>query len=130
AGDGRGHVPSQATERRYSDLLGRRWLSALLAGDDHVWLQQHVFEHDVLFEEGVKHGVKHVAGHLLAFRDVVRTVHEHFRLDDRNEALFLAQPRVSRESVSICAYTRLAWPCAADANDGPPFCEAGTQLTI
>ena len=52
------HMPPQATQRRVGDLLHGRLVSTVLAGDDHVGLEQYSLQFNALLKESIKHGVK------------------------------------------------------------------------
>src|SRR5581483_2887747 len=105
-------------------------MHAVLPRDNHVWLEQHGFEQHTLLEEGVEHGAEHDPGNLLAARDRVRSVHQHFRLDNGDKPLLLAERGVAREGVTIRAYARGTWQHLRNADDRSPLCEPGTHFAV
>jgi hypothetical protein len=64
-------------------------------------LQQRAPQRDPLISERRKDGMKDCSGDLLAAFNRMRSVHQHFRLDDRNEALFLTEGGIPRQCVRI-----------------------------
>jgi hypothetical protein len=60
----------------------------------------------------------------------VRTIHKHFRFDDRHQIAFLAQRRVSGQGFRVCGDARARGNIIADCDDGAPFCEPRSQLPI
>src|SRR6516162_8954653 len=94
-------MPAQATQGRICDLLHGRLLSTLLAGDDHVGLEQYSLQFNALLKESIKHGVKNNTRDALTAVYRMRSVHEHFRLDDRNEFLLLTKRGVPSQRVRI-----------------------------
>ena len=92
--------------------------------DDHVGLEQHGLERDPLLEEGVEHGVQHHGGDLFAALDRVRSVHQDFWLDDRDEARFLTERGIARERMGVRAHAGAARPPVGDVDgDGLVRCE-------
>src|SRR3546814_21158188 len=69
-------------------------------------------------------------GDLFADIDVVIAVHQHFRLDDRNEAGFLRHRRVARQRVGVGGDAAGARRGIADAVDAAPLGEAGAEPGI
>ena len=130
AGHGRGHVPAQAAERRARDLMHGGMAGALHAGDDHVGLEQHELQRDALLEEGIETRRGAPAGDLFAALDRMRSVHQHFGLDDRHELLLLTERGVSREGMRIRAHARRARQRRRDADNRPPLREAGAHAVI
>ena len=61
---------------------------------------------------------------------VVRSVHQHFRLDDRNKALFLTERGVPRQRVRICAHAGGARQSVSDMDDRAPLREAGAHSMV
>jgi hypothetical protein len=59
-------------------------------------LEQHPLERDSLLEKRVEHRLKNDRGDFLTALDRVRSVHEHFRLDNRHELLLLTESSVPR----------------------------------
>src|SRR6478735_7010522 len=77
-------------------------MEPVFAGNDHVGLQQHTPQPDPLIMERRKDGMKDCSGDLLAAVNRMRSVHQYFRLDDRNKVLFLTE----------AAYRARAWALA------------------
>src|SRR6185437_14061397 len=73
----------------------------LLAGDDHVRLEDHALEVDAVLEELVEHRLERNVGHFLAAVDGVGAVHQHFRLHDGDDIVLLAERGVARERVGV-----------------------------
>ena len=69
--------------------------------DHHARLQQHVLEHDAMPVQRVEHLVQHRLGDFGAALERVVAVHQHFGLDDRHDAGFLADCRIARERVGV-----------------------------
>ncbi len=78
----------------------------------------------------LEHGRQRVARHFFATLDAVIAIHQHFRLDDRHNARFLAQRRVARERVSVGVDRELRRIARADVDHGAPLGEARTQLVV
>ena len=57
-------------------------------------------------------------------------VHQHFRLDDRDNAGFLAQRGIARQRMGIGVDRPARRQALADADHAAPFGEAGAQLAI
>ena len=104
--------------------------SAILARDHHVGLEQHELQHDTLLEEGTEHSVKDRASDILAALDCVRSVHQHFRFDDRHKLLLLTERGVSRQGVCVGTHARGARQRVRNANDRPPLREAGAHTAV
>ena len=62
--------------------------------------------------------------------DVVRAVHEHFRLDDRHDSGFLAQGRIARQRVGVGVNAEIARHVRIDIDDGAPLGELRTEFPI
>src|ERR1700681_761108 len=60
----------------------------------------------------------------------VSTVHQHFRLDDRNDAFLLAERGVARERVLIGDDRRIARDALADVDHRAPLRELGAEPAI
>jgi hypothetical protein len=74
--------------------------------------------------------MKNDPGDFLTAFDRVRTVHEHFRLDDRHEFLLLTEGSVPRQRMRIRAQAGGSRQSVRDMNDRPPLREAGTHGVI
>ena len=55
------HVPAEAADRLLGDLLDARPVLRLVAGEDHVRLQQHLLEVDALVAQLGEDGVERAA---------------------------------------------------------------------
>ncbi len=86
---------------RRRDLFHRTAHRGLGPRRDHVGLEQQGLEHHVRLDQGVEHGVQDEGGDLLAALGAVRPVHQHLRLDDRDQMLFLAEGRAAGERVGV-----------------------------
>jgi len=75
----------QETDGLLRDFLGGSLLCALLARDRHVGFQDHAFQRDALHPQFLKGLVEHAARHLNTAVDIVIAIHQHFRLDDRDD---------------------------------------------
>jgi hypothetical protein len=60
-----------------------------------------VFEYDALLEQRVEYFAQHGLGNLGAAREAVVTVDQDFGLDDRHDALLLADRRIARQRMRI-----------------------------
>ncbi len=114
-------VATQTAQCGASDFMNRRRMRPVFAGNDHVGLQQHALQPNPLIVERRKDRLKDCAGDRLATFDRMRTVHQHFRLDDRNEVLFLTEGRIPRQRVRIGADAGLARQSVADIDDRAPL---------
>ena len=90
-GTAAGTLTAEAAERGGRDLRHRGLTRTVLAGDDHVRLEQHPFQRDPLLGQLTEHGAQDRARDFLAALDGVRAVHQHLGLDDRHEAGLLAE---------------------------------------
>src|SRR5262249_60177776 len=88
-------------EVSWRDCLYGGLTGTLLACDHHVGLEQHALQPDPLLSEFTKHYIKDRSGDLFTALNRMRTVHQHFRLDDRNESLFLTERGIPRQRVRI-----------------------------
>ena len=110
-----------------------RLLGALLAGDDHVRLEDHALERDARVVELAEHRALRPLGDLVAALDGVagvRAVHQHLRLDDRHDAGFLAQRRIAGERVRVGLDAVPRRQAVGDGDDGAPLGEAGAELVV
>ena len=57
-------------------------------------------------------------------------IHQHFRLDDRHNACFLAKRRITRQRVRVRLDAVPAWRGVRDGDHRPPFGEACAGLVI
>ena len=69
-------------------------------------------------------------GDVLAACDVMVAVHQHFRLDDRHDAVFLRQRGIARQRLGIGIDAVVGRECRADIDHRAPFGEARAQLVI
>src|SRR5271165_3870091 len=102
----------------------------VFAGNDHVGLQQHALQPNPLIMQRRKNGMKDCSGDLLAAFDRMRSVHQHFRLDDRNEILFLTEGCIPRQRVRIGADAGVARQSVADMDDCAPLRETGAHIAV
>ena len=58
------------------------------------------------------------------------SVHQHFRLDDRHQMLFLAERGVSPKGVCIRNHTRSARQRIRNTKNGSPLGKASTHVTV
>lgn len=72
----------QAADRPGGDLLGRRLLGTVVAGQHHVGLEQQLLEGRTLDVEFLEERLQDAAGLAVAARDVMAAVHEHLGLHD------------------------------------------------
>jgi hypothetical protein len=84
----------------------------------------------MLFEEGGKHSVQHDTGDLLAALDRMGPVHQHFRLDDRNEVLSLAERSIPRQRMRVRVDGSGARQSVVDMDDCPLLRETGAQAAV
>jgi len=101
AGDGRGDDAQEAADGGVGDGLDARLLGGGLARQDHVRLEQHSFEKNVLRVELVEDDVQRRLGDFVAALERVVAVHQHFGLDDRHQSRLLAERRVARQCVRV-----------------------------
>src|SRR5215831_792414 len=125
-----GHMAAQAAQCRGCDCPHDGLAGALFACNYHVWFEQDAFQRYALLEESIKHSVQHPTGDLLAALDRMGSVHQHLRLDDRNEILFLTERGVPRQRVRIRANAGGARQSVSDMDDRPPLGEAGTHAMV
>ena len=60
----------------------------------------------------------------------VVAVHQHFGLDDRHDAVFLAKRRVARQRMRIRLDADLRRNAVADVDDRAPLGETGAELVV
>src|SRR5256714_952932 len=101
AGHGRRHAGLEQLDRLFGDFLDAGALGGFLAWNDHVGLEHHAFEGDLLIVELLERGLNRPFGDRVAAVDVVVAVHQHFRLDDRHDPLVLAERRIARERMRV-----------------------------
>ena len=70
---------------------------ASLAGNDHVGLEDRALEEDAMLVEFVVERVEDEAGDLVVALDGMGAVHQHLRLDDGHDVVFLADRGVAGE---------------------------------
>jgi hypothetical protein len=100
------------------------------AAQHHVRLEQRLLVHHPLGVERRKGGVQRRLGDLEAPVDRVVAVHEHFRLDDRHQAGFLAQGRIPGEGLGVGLQAVTARQAVTDGDDRPPLREPGAELAV
>ena len=94
----------------YAATSGRRCLlRLLLAGHDHARLQQRVLENQAVAMQRVEHFVQNCLGDLGTAVDGVIAVDQNLGLDDRHDALFLADRGVAGERVGVGLDRQRAW---------------------
>ena len=91
AGHRRRHAGLEQADRLLGDFIDRRTFRALFAGHHHVGLQHHAFELHLLKIELLERGLQNALGDGIASVGVVIAVHQHFGLNDRDDAFLLAQ---------------------------------------
>src|SRR6516225_4781965 len=123
-------VATQAAQAGGSDLYHGGLARALLTRNHHVRFEQHAFQRNPVLEKGVKHSVQYHTGNLFAALDRMGTVHQHFRLDDRNQILFLTKCSIPRQRESIRAYAGTARQRVTDVDHRPPLREAGAHTAV
>jgi len=77
-------------------------------------------------EQAAQHGFVH----FVADFDAVVAIHDHFRLDHRHQARFLAQRGVARQRVAVGLDRGGAGVVFADVDHRAPLGELGTQLDV
>jgi hypothetical protein len=105
--NGGGHVPAQAAQGPRGNLVHRRLSRARLARENHVGLEQHRLEGDILLEQSIEDGVENEASDFLGTPDRMRAIHKHFRLDDRYELLLLTKSGVARERMRALTHAEV-----------------------
>ena len=60
----------------------------------------------------------------------VRAIHQHFRLDDRDDAVFLAERGIARQRMRIRVDGELRGNAFRDVDDRAPLGEAGAELVV
>src|SRR5215207_2657921 len=117
----------------FGHLLRCRLLPGVLAGNDHVRLENDGLQPDAGDKEFIEEGIENPFGNRGAAVDVMardRTIHQHLGFDDRNNILLLAQSGVTGKRMSVGSDTIGGGEVAGDVDDGPPFGEAGAQPMI
>jgi hypothetical protein len=126
----RGHVPAQAAQRRGRHLAYRRGLVTVVALDHHVGLEQHRLQRHRLLVQRIEHRLQHVAGDRLAALDGVIAVHQHFRLDNGHEPLFLAERGVAGKRVGVGGDAHPARVLVGDPQHRAPLGEPGAEPAV
>ncbi|CEE78298.1 hypothetical protein XAC2852_710026 [Xanthomonas citri pv. citri] len=126
----RRHGGLQAHHGGFGHLFDTGLLFAALAGDHHRGLQDGALEHDVLLIQRTEQRAQRGFGHFVAGFDVVAAVHDHFRLDHRHQALFLAQRSVTRQRMRVGLDAGAGRNVFADIDDRTPLGEARTQRVV
>ena len=89
------HGALESLDSGFSNLLGSVFGLARLTGCHHVGLQQSSFQVNVVVVESLVDSGQNGLGHLLGTIQVVITVREHFRLDDRDQSVSLADRSIA-----------------------------------
>ena len=83
------------------DLVDAGAVGRLVAGEDHVRLEQRPLDVDALVEQFGVDGGEHAGGDEAAALDRVRPVLQHLGLDDRDDSGLLAERGVAGERVRV-----------------------------
>src|SRR5262249_53500435 len=127
---GRGHAGFEQLHGFLRHLIDAGTVLRLLARDHHVGLEHHAFERDPLIVELLEHGLEQPLGDDVAALGVVIAVHQHFRLDDRNDVLVLTKRGVTPERVRVGHDCCVARDVGADVDHRAPFGELGAEPAI
>ena len=127
------HIGHHAVYGLFGDLLDAGGFGAFLAGHDHIGFQHHAVQRNPGIVEFAKDRFEGPSADLKAAVDIVdrvRPVHLHFRLDNRHDASFLTQRRVSGQRMGVGLDGVPCRPALADGNHRPPFGETGAETVI
>ena len=73
---------------------------------------------------------EHLVGHRLAGLEGMRAVHEHFGLDDRHDALLLAERGIARQGMRVGLDAEAGGIARADVDDRAPLGETGAETVV
>jgi hypothetical protein len=124
------HVLRQRVQRRRGNLVDAGAVARLVAGEDHVRLEQRPLDVDALVEELGVDGREDARRDEAAPLDRVRPVLQHLGLDDRDDSRLLAQRGVAGERMRVRPDAVLARHRVADRVRRAPLGEAGTEPAV
>ena len=91
------------------------------ACSDHVRLQEATLQEHLVIVQSLEDGCEDSLGDGLADFDAVVAVHQDFRLDDRDDAVSLADRSVSGESFSGVQDGQIGWLAVSDSEHVSPL---------
>ena len=103
---------------------------ARLSGSYHVRLQESAFQEDVMIVEGLVDGSQDGLGDFLGAIQVVITIGQHLRFDDRNQAVGLADRGVAGQNVGVFQDGLVRRSVLADLEDAAPLGELAAIFLI
>ena len=121
------------TDSGKSNLLGVGLHLGIRAGANHVGLEESSLEHHVVIRKGLVASSNDSLSHGGSDLTAEVTVHEHLRLNNRHEAVGLADGSVSGESVGVLVDGHLGGSSTngvLDVEDSSPLGESGTLSVV
>ena len=119
------------TDGSLSDALSAALFQTLGSLANHVGLQQGTLKKHMVVGEGLHHSSLNGLGHQSGALDVVRSVHDDFRLDDGHQTLALADASVTGERGSVLLNSQLRGSSTlGNVDDGAPLREASTGFVV
>lgn len=127
--DRRRHRPLQSPHGVLRHHL--RWhLGGIRSWSHHVRLQERTFQEHVVIVERLVAGREHALCHVSAAIDVVVTINEDLWLDDRDQAVLLADDGVASQSIGVLVDRELTGLGGADLQDGAPLGKASSGSVV
>lgn len=126
------HAAAERGHRGRRDVWERGGVLAGLAAPHHVGLQQRALEQDVMVAQGLVARRNDLLRDSRRELDGVGAVHEHLGLNDRHEAVVLANGCVPRERVCVLHYGQWGGRGTrhvVDVQNSAPLCETGTSIS-
>lgn len=97
---------------------------------DHVGLEEHTFEENLVFKKGLHHLLENSFRNFSADINAVVSIGEDFWFDNGNKSVFLADSSVSSKRVSSLEHCSLAWSSLANLNNSSPLGESASLFVV
>lgn len=130
SGYGSGYVTLQSGDRCMRDVSGRVLGRARLPGGDHVRFQQRSLQENVMVGQRLVDERENRLGDLLGAVQVVIAVGEDLGLDDRDDAVHLADRGVTGEDVGVFEDRLVRWGVLFDFKHAAPLGEVAAVLFV
>ena len=113
-----------------SDFGSRNLLGAASTRGDHVWLEEHTLEENVVVVKSLDDGSVNFHEDLNSGIDVVVAIGKDFRLNDWDKTVVLADSSVSCQSPCVFLDGEVSWSTTADLKNGSPLGESDSLFVV